>query len=130
MLAGCGGEEEKRAAATPTPTPTPTATPTAVASAASASECQELWNANAHGGSAGQKAPEDYLAEIAPTQAVVDFFNGECIVMAPVKRDARRVYVWVAPGGRAPYGQPGQSDLPPGRDLRFNARATAEGQLE
>jgi hypothetical protein len=132
-LAGCGGEEkaeEPAAAPATTPTPAATSTPEPVEAATSAEQCQELWNANARGGSAGQKAPEDYLAEVAPTGAFVDFVNGECVVVAPVKSGARKVYIWVARGGRAPYGHPSQDTVPAGRDLRFNAQATAEGKLE
>jgi hypothetical protein len=120
-VVGCGGGGNERSAAT---------TPEPVAAAGSAEECQELWNANAHGGGAGQKAPEDYLAEVAPTDAVVAFVNDECVVMAPVNSKSRRIYVWVARGGRAPYGQPSQDTIPAGRDLRFNAQATEEGKLE
>jgi hypothetical protein len=116
LLAGCAGEEKKRAAAT--------ATPEAVDPATSPAECQDLWNTYARNGI------EDYLVEAAATQAFVDFFNGECIVMAPVKPGARRVYIWVARGGRAPWGLPSQDNLPAGRDLRFNVQVTADGQLE
>ena len=110
VLAGCGdGEGEKAEALKP---------------ARSAGECKDLWNAYARGGVA------DYLAEAAPTQAFVDFTNGECIVIAPVKPGARRVYIWVARGGRAPWGLPSQKNLPAGRDLKVNAQGTEEGKLE
>jgi hypothetical protein len=129
-LAGCGGEEKAQEPAETTSTPAPTSTPEPVEAASSGEQCRELWNANARGGSAGQKAPEDYLADVAPSGAFVDFVNGECVVIAPVKSGARKVYIWIAPGGRAPYGHPSQDTVPAGRDLRFNAQATADGKLE
>jgi hypothetical protein len=119
-LAGCGSGEEKRR-------------PEAVKPASSDEECLELWNADAQLGTAGQTAPADYLAEAAadgPAPARVMFDNGECLVIAPVKKGSRRVYIWVAPKGRAPFGQPSQNQLPAGRDLDVNARGTAEGKLE
>jgi hypothetical protein len=119
VLGGCGGGEKE-----------PENKPVAVKPAITAEQCQDLWNANAHGGSAGQKAPEDYLAEVAPTGAFVDFVNDECVIVAPVKNGSRRVYIWVARGGRGPYGHPSQDTVPAGRDLRFNAQATEEGKLE
>jgi hypothetical protein len=119
-LAGCGGGEEKPKSE-------------AIKPASSDEECLELWNADAHRGTAGQTSPADYLVEAAaggsvPARAVYD--NGECLVIAPVRKGARRVYIFVAPNGRAPFGQPSRQDLPAGRDLDVNAQATAEGKLE
>jgi hypothetical protein len=125
LITGCGDGEEQ-----PQATATATATPHAVKPARTAEQCRDLWNSNAYGGSAGQKAPEDYLAEVAPTGAAVEFVNGDCLVIAPVKAGSRRIYIWVARGGRAPYGHPSQDTVPAGRDLRVNAQATEEGKLE
>jgi hypothetical protein len=122
VAAGCG--EQERAAATPEPTATPerTATPEA---AASAQECFELWNEHEQLGTAGQTAPADVLAELAPTPVLVEFVSGECHVIAPVRKG--RAYVWVARGGRAPYGHAVPQDVP---RLEFNARGLKNGKLE
>jgi hypothetical protein len=107
--AGCGEEEgESRAEATPTPTATETATPELSKPARSAQECFELWNAHEELGTAGQTAPADYLADLAPTPAAVVFANGECLVIAPIRGRRDRAYVWVAPRGQAPFGHPSQ----------------------
>jgi hypothetical protein len=119
VAAGCGGDEE-RPATTPESTPEPT--PEA---AASAQECFELWNEHEERGAAGQKAPADVLAELAPTPVLVEFVRGECHVIAPVGR--RRAYVWVARGGRAPYGHSVPQEVP---ELEFNARGLKTGKLE
>jgi hypothetical protein len=65
LLAACG--EEQRAAP-PVPTATAEATATSRATAAgSAQECFELWNEHEALGTAGQTAPADVLADLAPT---------------------------------------------------------------
>jgi hypothetical protein len=79
---------------------------------------------------AGCGGGDDEPKRAAPTQAVVAFVNDECVVMAPVESGSRRIYIWVARGGRAPYGQPSQDRIPAGRELKFNARATEDGKLE
>jgi hypothetical protein len=120
VAAGCG--EQERPAATPQPTPEPTATPGA---AASAQECFELWNEHEDPGTAGQTAPADVLADLAPTPVLVEFVSGECHVIAPVRKG--RAYVWVARGGRAPYGHAVPQDVP---QLEYNARGLKSGKLE
>jgi hypothetical protein len=115
VLAGCG-EEERTAAPKPTPTP---------AAAASAQECFELWNEHEELGTAGQTAPADVLADLAPTPVLVEYVSGECHVIAPVGR--RRAYVWVARGGQPPYGHSVPQDVP---RLEFNARGLENGKLE
>jgi hypothetical protein len=117
VAAGCG-EEQQMAAPEPTPIP---------AAAASAQECFELWNEHEELGTAGQTAPADILADLAPTSVLVEFAGGECHVIAPVRRGATRAYVWVARRGRAPYGHPGQQEIP---NLEYNARGLANGKLE
>ena len=118
-LAGCG-EDEKATA-----TPEATAEPETAAN--SAQECFELWNEHEELGTAGQTTPADILADVAPTPALVEFRSGECHVVAPVRKGSSRVYVWVAPGGRAPYGHPAQLNVP---SLEFNARGLKTGKLD
>ncbi len=116
LAAGCG--EDEQAAATPEPTAEPAGT---------AQECFELWNEHEELGTAGQTAPADILADLAPTPVLVEFRSDECHVIAPVRKGSTRVYVWVAPGGRAPYGHPARLDVP---ELEFNARGLKNGKLE
>jgi hypothetical protein len=119
-LGGCGGEEE-------------TATTEPVKPARSESACIALWNADARRGTAGQKTPADYLAELAAdhrTRVQSVYFEGDCAVIAPVAAGSKRVYMFMARGGRAPFGLPSQSKIPAGRSLNFNAEATEDGKLE
>jgi hypothetical protein len=111
-LAGCGEDEQA------------TAEPTA---ASTAQECFELWNEHEELGTAGQTTPADILADVAPTPALVEFRSGECHVVAPVGKGSSRAYVWVAPGGRAPYGHATQLNVP---NLEFNARGLKTGKLD
>ena len=124
LAAGCGGDEQ--AAATPEPTAESTAEPT-TAAAGTAQECFELWNEHEELGTAGQTAPADILADLAPTPVLVEFRSDECHVVAPVLTGSTRVYVWVAPSGRAPYGHAARLDVP---ELEFNARGLKNGKLE
>jgi hypothetical protein len=129
-LAGCGGGEDK---VDPGPQPraqAPLATPT---EARSNRECMELWNSTLQFGSAGQKAPADYVLEIAadrPAKVVVQYVGGDCVLFVPFKPGSNRGWVIVATGGRAPYHHPGQATVPPRADLPFNARAKSNGILE
>jgi hypothetical protein len=117
-----GDEAQDRAA-----TATETATPEPSKPARSAQECFELWNAHEELGTAGQTAPADYLADLAPTPAAVVFADGECLVIAPIRGRRNRAYVWVAPRGQAPFGHPSQQDV---GELDFNARGRKDGKLE
>jgi hypothetical protein len=117
--AGCGEDASRP--------PTATATETAAPAAGSGQECYELWNADARLGTAGQKTPADYLAELAPTPATVIFENGECLVLAPTRDGSPIAYVWVARGGRAPFGHPSRQRV---GQLEFNARGRRDGRLE
>jgi hypothetical protein len=128
-LAACGEDEDEPAPAArdePTVAPVETAAP-----ASSPRECIDVWNEQARLGTAGQKSPTDYLVEAVEEgfpEVFVALRNGECLVVAELPR--RRAYVFVAPGGRAPFGHPSQIGIPKGRGLRPNGRATEEGVIE
>jgi hypothetical protein len=105
-----GGESRAEATATPTPTPTATetATPEPSKPARTDQECFELWNTHEELGTAGQTAPADYLADLAPTPAAVVFASGECLVIAPIRGRRNRASLWVAPRAAGPV-RPSQS---------------------
>jgi hypothetical protein len=129
-IGGCGGGDEKPQA---TATATATATAAEVRPARSAEACIDVWNADARLGTAGQKTPADYLADLAAdhrTRAQSVYFESDCVVIAPVAAGSTRVYLFVARGGRAPFGLPSQSKIPAGRRLQFNVEATEQGKLE
>jgi hypothetical protein len=130
IVSGCGcGDEPQPRSERPTATPAPTEAPAARTPQA----CFELWNATARPGSAGQKAPSDFVAELAAEREtpVLVILNdpGECVVIARDRRNT--AYAFVAVGGRAPFGQPGRIDVGReiGRDVRYNARARTDGTL-
>jgi hypothetical protein len=129
-LGGCGGEEANVSSEPQPRAEAPVATPT---EARSDRECMELWNSTLQFGSAGQKAPADYVTEIAadrPMKVVVQHVGGDCVLFVPFKPGSTRGWGIVATGGRAPYHHPGQVTVPPRADLAFNARAKSNGILE
>jgi hypothetical protein len=96
-------------------------------------ECAELWNATALPGTAGQKSPTDFLIEVATQgdpHVLVLFDGGECLIFARLPEGSREAYIFVARDGRAPFGHPSRMDLAKGKELRTNARATADGRIE
>ena len=135
-LSACGGGGERatgdraEATAPSSSTATPAEAPVA---ARSERECAELWNETAHPGTAGQKSPTDFLIEVATRgdpHVLVLFDGGECLIFARLPEGSREAYIFVAPDGRAPFGQPDRMDIAKGQELRTNARATADGRIE
>jgi hypothetical protein len=128
IVSGCGGDDEPMATATPTPTEAP--------AARTDQACFELWNASARRGTAGQKSPADFLAELAteretPVRVILND-AGECVVLARYARNPDMAYAFVALGGRAPFHQPSRINLTRelGEKVRYNARARDDGSLE
>jgi len=132
-LAGCaGGDDGTAPGREPTADRRATA-PSQPAPARSDRDCIELWNENETLGTAGQKAPADFLVEVSEDgdgRLFVLFDRGECLVYGGVPGNPREAYLFVARRGRAPFGHPGRVGIPKNMSLNYNTRATPEGRIE
>jgi len=96
-------------------------------------ECLELWNSDAQPGTAGQKSPSDFVADIADKHrvtALARYAEGECIVVVPFAPGAKAGWAFVATGARAPFNHPSQIRLKRGQVFASNARTKPDGTLE
>jgi hypothetical protein len=134
LAAGCGGAEpraradrERPPASTPVATETPAPEPKPARSAA---ECLELWNDDEAIGSTHQVSHTEFTAELArerPTPAQVLYRPPDCFVVARIS--ARRIAVFAAGRGRAPYTVPERMNLTRRQRVDYNARVLRDGRI-